>query len=314
MRTLWILALLVGCSSKDGTADDTDADTDVVDTDTSGDGLVLEDVINVATAPVGDFTCLPEPGMWNTQMIDPSCIMDVPIEGRVDDFESGDGVGDLTVEIWLSDTLSGTADVSMTSDAEGNVSGGNAETCTPWTSRVVSPDAETIPTIQEHWSDGPGSPMGAYFNSVSTSTLALMTTLLGVTPDPTLGVIAGTAYDCGGGGGDALAENIQVIVRAADGTYPGSQDIRYFVDEFPNRTQTATSADGLWLIANVPPGDVLIEAYAAMEDGQPPRLIAQTKAQIFAGSLIVADIYTGSGDGVHMPASCTLGCVTLLGR
>lgn len=313
MRTLWILALLAGCNPS-GSTDDTDTDTDVADTDVVADGLVLEDVITVSTPPIGDFTCLPEPGMWNTQMIDPSCQFDVPIEGRAEDFESGDGVGGLKVELWLSDNLSGTADVTMTSDIDGNVTGGNAPTCTPWTSRVSSTDGDTLPTIQEHWSDGPSSPMGAYFNSVSSSTLALMTTLLSVTPDPALGVIAGTAYDCGGGGGDSLAENIQVIVRAADGTYPSSQAIHYFFAEIPSRAATATSEDGLWLIANVPPGDAFIEAYAAVDDGEPPRLIGQTKVQVFAGSLIIADMYTGSGDGVHLPASCTLGCAALLGR
>lgn len=313
MRTLWLLALLAGCSTKDGTGD-TDVDTDAADTDSNGGGLVLADVITVSTPPVGDFTCLPAPGTWNTQTIDPSCVADVPIMGRVEDFESGDGVGDLNVELWLGDNLTGAADVTMTSDGDGNVSGGNAPTCTPWTSRVTSTDDSTLPTIQEHWSDGPGSPMGAYFNSVSGSTLALMTTLLGVTPDPALGVIAGTAYDCGGEGGDSLAENIQVIVRAADGSYPISQDIRYFVDEFPNRQQTATSADGLWMIANIPPGDVVIEAYAATDEGQPARLIAQTKAQVFAGSLIISDIYTGSEDGVHLPASCTVNCTAVRAR
>lgn len=306
MRTLWLLAILAGCSTKDGTGD-TDVDT-TADTDVTTDGLTLTDVITVNTAPVGDFTCLPAAGTWLTQAIDPSCIVDVPIMGRVEDFESGDGVGNLTVELWLSDNLSGAADVTMTSDGDGNVSGGNAPTCTPWTSRVTSSDDSTLPTIQEHWSDGPGTPMGAYFNSVSSSTLALMTTLLGVTPDPAMGVIAGTAYDCGGEGGDSLAENIQVIVRAADGTYPATQDIRYFLDEFPNRQQTSTSGDGLWMIANIPPGDVVIEAYAAPDADQPARLIAQTKAQVFAGGLIVADIYTGSEDGVHLPASCTVDC------
>lgn len=307
MRTLWLLAILAGCSTKDG-GGDTDVDTDAADTDVVVNGLNLSEVITVNTPPIGDFTCLPAPGTWLTQAIDPACIVDVPIEGRVEDFESGDGVGDLTVELWLSDNLSGDADVSMVSDGEGGVSGGHAPTCQPWTSRVTSSDGGTLPTIQEHWSDGPGTPMGAYFNSVSSSTLALMTTLLGVTPDPAMGVIAGTAYDCGGEGGDSLAENIQVIVRAADGTYPDTQDIRYFVDEFPNRQQTATSADGLWMIANIPPGDVVIEAYAATEDGQPARLIAQTKAQVFAGSLIISDIYTGSEDGVHMPDSCMIDC------
>jgi hypothetical protein len=309
MRTLWLFAILAACSTKDGNGD-TDVDTDAGDTDVTVDGLTLTDVITVSTPPVGDFTCLPAPGTWLTQTIDPSCIVDVPIQGRVEDFESGDGVGDLTVELWLSDNLSGTADVSMTSDGDGNVSGGNAPTCTPWTSRVTSADDSTLPTIQEHWSDGPGTPMGAYFNSVSSSTLALMTTLLGVTPDPAMGVIAGTAYDCGGEGGDSLAENIQVIVRAADGSYPNTQDIRYFVDEFPNRQQTATSADGLWMIANIPPGDVVIEAYAAPEAGQPARLIAQTKAQVFAGALIISDVYTGSEDGVHLPASCSVDCAS----
>jgi hypothetical protein len=148
--------------------------------------------------------------------------------------------------------------------------------------------------------------MDAYFNSVDSSTLGVMGALLGTAPDPRFGFAAGTIYGCDEG--HEPVENVQVVLRDANGELPGDQKIHYFLDEYPSRTQPATSEDGLFLVVDVPPGEYTVEAYAVLAEGEAPTLIAKTTTMVFAGALSVADVYSGNGTGVVLPASCTASC------
>ena len=94
-------------------------------------------------------------------------------------------------------------------------------------------------------------------DSVSRVTYQLIPSLLGVSVDEDKGVIAGTAFDCNG----EEIEGAQVIVKDANGDIPDDLVVNYFRDSFPNRDQLWTSADGLWVAANVPEGELTIELY-----------------------------------------------------
>jgi hypothetical protein len=311
MRSWWMVLALGACEGGKGEAvDDTDetpAETDGEETDVPAT-VELTDVITITTQTTADMTCIPTGGApWPTQTVDPTCVELVPLQGEIEDFQSGDAAAEMSVELFFSDVPEGTPDVSATSDLSGVVTGGDVPTCTPWASRATNPnDHEAPPAIQMHWSEPHETPMNAFFNSVGSGTLTLMSALLGVDPDITRGFAAGTIYGC-----DADRTPVagaQVILRAEDGTYPGGQIIHYFLEEFPARETTETSADGLFLLINVPPGAYTIEAYAVLTPGGAPELIAKTPLRLYAGSLTVADVYSGDDDGVVLPDSCTAPC------
>lgn len=307
-RALILLALFACNAGGDDTetTDDTTETTDSVDTTPAGPAL--EDLIHVTTPATGDLTCAPgADGVWGSRTVDPSCITPVPLAGTIEDFQSGDPVGGLTVELFFSDAPVGEPSVTATSDADGLVTGGDVPTCTPWTSRAFDPaDPEMPPALQMHWSESHKTPMNAFFNSVDKNTLALMNALLGVTPDLTQGFAAGTIYACGAD--HPPLAHAQVVLRKADGTLLADQNVRYFIEELPARDATETSEDGLFLAVNVPPGAYTIEAYAVLAEGEAPTLIAITGTQLLAGSFTVSDVYSGDDDGVVLPESCYAPC------
>jgi hypothetical protein len=89
--------------------------------------------------------------------------------------------------------------------------------------------------------------------AVSQSTYMLISTVLGITPDPTLGILAGGFDDCGG-------ENLEGVVARlfrSGSRCAGSNECldRYFIDETPAQDQWWSSADGLFGVLQVPPAD-----------------------------------------------------------
>lgn len=306
---LLILALgaCTGAAADDDDVEDTD-DTEVAetdDTDGSGDGLAREDVITIAEPTPGDTTCLDPTGAWGTWEADPTCVFTVDLTGDLEDFESGDGVQGVTVEFFWDDVPDDSPDATATSGEGGAVVGVQGPTCTTWSSRALALADETKTTVQMHWSEPAAATLDSFFNSVSLSSFGLISAIVSVEPDPTKGALAGTVYDCGGEG--AVMAGVQVIVRQGT-TYPSSQAIRYFVNEFPSVSQPATSEDGLWLVANVPVGPAVVEAWAVLADGEEPTLIAQTEVVVEADAFVIADVYTSSGDGRVLPASCLVPC------
>ena len=97
-------------------------------------------------------------------------------------------------------------------------------------------------------------------------------------------------------------EGVQVVVYDADGNIPDTLQVNYFVESFPAREQTATSADGLWVASNVPPGDLRVEMWGQV--GGELVLLGATELKSEADSINIANIFAGYGDGVKYPASC----------
>lgn len=302
------LMLMAACGEKDGTVDDTGAvdlfDTFVFITDVDG---------NVKSEPAGgDLSCYTPGDPWLTNSADPSCQAEQTFnsedgESIVEDFEEGDAVPDATLELWWSDSTSGASDQETTSNASGEVSG-TLMTCTPFTYRT-STDAdleETVTTIQAHeiYAFKPdGKPHSAQFYSVSTKTYNIIPALLGITPKPGYGIAAGTAYDCNG---DPV-EFVQVVTKDGDGNIVEDQVVQYFREDFPNRDQHWTSADGLWVIMNIPPGTFTVEMYGLNAAGEHD-LLGTTILEVVGDSINIANAFYGFDGGVVYPESCQTAC------
>jgi protocatechuate 3,4-dioxygenase beta subunit len=295
------MALLVsGCSEteKDETQDQ-DTNTDVTENDRFGD------FVYVTEPPVGDLDCF-EGGYDATE----EWVSQTPIEsseaslsGTVLDFESDDPVTEATLEVFYSNEAYGAPDATFESDGSGSLSG-TITTCAPYTYRVSTDPVleETKITIQANQIEEAGESVNVEYNSVSSATYAVIPSLLGVSPDADKGVVAGTAYDCNG---DPV-EGAQVIVRNASGTIPESMVVKYFVQDFPNRNQEWTSADGLWVAINIPEGDWMADMYVS--DGAGGHfLMGSTNVKVIAGSINISSIYTSFGDGVKYPDACLAG-------
>jgi hypothetical protein len=291
-----VAALAVGCGDKD-----TDTETSG-GTDSGATTDMFSQLINVEEAPSGDFVGFEAgyEGDWLVQEVDPKKQVTVAMSGMVLDFETDDMVEDPTVEIFYGNAISGTADQTVEGDSDGNVSG-EWPLCQPIAYRTTTDPAlgDTKVTIQFSEVAGFAKDTNIEFDSVSSATYQVIPSLLGVSPDPAKGVIAGTAYDIAG---EAFS-GAQVLVRGADGTIPSGIVSKYFRDEFPNRDQEWTSDDGLWVIINVPVGDWEVEMYTA--DGSGGHiLMGTTSVAVVADSINISSAYAGYGDGVVYPESC----------
>lgn len=314
MTLLSILALtLIGCGDKDGDDTATDGGTG----DGGGTGVDISAYINVTDAHQGDIDSCCELGgsgatsdcwdgsSWIVQAIDSTKQVDAALVGNVADFESGDPVADATLSLWfLNDPTVGAPDYSVVGDADGIVAS-TFKTCTPIAYKTSTDPAldATVDTYEinqiEAYTEGT---IDTEFNSVSSTTYAIIPSLLGVSPDGDKGTIAGAAYDCGG----APIKGAQVVVRdPSTGEIPESLVVKYFVDSFPNRNQPYTSEDGLWVAINVPEGTWDVELYVADGDGGHTN-IGKTIAYIFPGSIMISNVYTGFGDGKRYPDICLL--------
>lgn len=303
LRSLFAFSLIashvIGCTSDkaDDSADD------------SGEVNVFDEIVYLQTEYVSSnpervFDCYAAGDPWLTQSPDSSCVATVPLTGEVTDFETGDGVADATLELFFDDQyVAGGADTSTTSDSSGALSGLDAMTCTP-TAYASSTDPAlnlTKITIQSHEIFGFGPSIDSEFNSVSTTTYNVIPSLLGISVQAGMGIVAGTAYDCNG---DPIL-GVQVIGRAADGSYP-EQSVRYFREEFPNRDQEGTSEDGLWVAVNLPPGPTTMEMWAW--NGTEHVLLGSSVLTIIPDSINIASTYLGYDDGVVYPDSCLTAC------
>lgn len=317
MRARWVVVMGVaacsgGTEQVDGkVADDVTGVTDTV--------VGFEDFIDLADAPdiSGDGACF-TPGAdwasttWLTQDVAPG--ESGALSGLVEDFESGDAVDvPATVQLWYSDDASGTSDASATTDVSGIVAFDAVPSCQTMTYKVTTDPLldETKTTFKAHQVYSPpagGTIAGATFLSVSSTTYQLIPSILGVSIDDDKAVIAGTAFDCTRDPSlptdddSGKIEGAQVIVYDENGQIPPSLTVNYFVDDFPNRDQLHTSPDGLWVASNVPPGNLRVEMWAKVAGT--PTLLGATQILSEAGSINIANIFTGYGDGVKFPTVC----------
>jgi hypothetical protein len=299
MRNHLALALLLSLTIACGKDTDDTSSTDDTGPDTSDP---MDQYIALTEELVGDIACY-EPGTdWLSQTVDEAKVADRSLEGLIEDFEDEIGVNEVDLEIWLSDSFSGAADISAQSNSAGDVTV-EVPTCAAMAYKTSTPPGEerTVDTYEAHQIYGyvdEGGTLEDNFNSVSAATYVLIPSLLGVSMDDDKSVIAGTAYGCDG----QPLENAQIVVVDDDGNIPESLVTNYFVDSWPVRDQPHTSEDGLWVAMNVPVGGWTIELYGLV--GGETVLLGATRLVTFAGGINISNIYTGYGDGVYYPESC----------
>jgi hypothetical protein len=309
MRKMILMSLFFATSCGTKEADtDTGGGSSSTDADADGGGEgggLFEDFINVTDAPIGDLSCLT--GTLGTETAAAGCVAQRSMSGTVLDFQDDYPVDEAQVELFFEDGIFGAADDTVTSDPNG-VFNVEVNTCAPFTYRVSTDpvlDATKV-TIESHDvlpHKGAINPVSHELNSVSSTTYALIPTLLGVSPDVEKGVVAGVAYDCAGG----KIEGVQVMIEGASGNIPESVVAKYFRDDFPNRNQPYTSDDGLWILMDVPTGDWIVKGYVA--DGLGGHtLVAQTELKVLADSINISSIHAGISDGVKMPPDCLTAC------
>ena len=289
-----------GCSDDADTC--TNADTD---TDDDSDDSRLGDFINVTERHTGDISCFE--GSLVTESTASGCIERRTLAGQVLDFQEDAPVDEATVEFFWSNDIDGAADDVLTADANGNFTVA-ANTCEPFTYRVntdpvLGTTKTTIDTHEVLPHKGAIDPISHTISSVSSVTYALIPTLLGISPDVSSGQVVGAIYDCDG---DRI-EGAQVVITDERGNIPESMMARYFVDEFPNRSQPHTSDDGLWMLLNVPPGNWVVNGYVA--DGLGGHaLIGKAPVTVLPDSIIIASVFTGIANGVRFPPECKTTC------
>ncbi|MEQ1570534.1 MAG: hypothetical protein ABMA64_33185 [Myxococcota bacterium] len=301
-----LVSSVVGCAGDDG---DPDGPTGAVDP--------FDQFVNVTVPATGDFSCFtptadPAAAAWLVSAPDPALQLPYTVNGVVEDFQEGTPVGGATVSLYGGDVVSGAPDATASADVSGVVSL-EATACAPLTYKVAaqSDPIATRTTYKAHQVYGApagGAIDGASFVSVSDVTYQLIPGILGIDVQPGLAVIAGTAYDCSRDPSQVTddplgkVEGVQVVVYDADGNIPDTMSVDYFVQQFPAEDQAYTSADGLWVAANVPPGDLHVEMWGDV--GGALVLLGATDVRSEADSINIANVFAGYGDGVKVPASC----------
>ncbi len=313
--TRWIaLALLAACGGPTN-PDDTTDDTDISETDDTTDTTDPTQV-PLTTAPTGNFDCFTPAAdfddvVWaptQTPITEPG---NVDVNGVVQDFEQEEPRSGRTASIWYADAVTGTADVSGNVDSSGAVTL-EAPACQPvaWGTKEITGLNEAKPTFKAHqvYGQGSGGSLDAEFQSVSNDTYLLIPTILNIPIDPTKGIIAGTMYDCARDP-DTLpsvdtgkVQGIRVRVTDLQGNAVPGVKISYFTENFPDRDQGFSSADGLWGAFNVPEGEFRVEAYGLIDGVE--KVVGATTLRGYPDSINIANIWAGYADGVKYPAAC----------
>ncbi len=283
MRRLVPFLVLIAACSKD---EETDGG------DTNEQEIVWEEA-------TGDLACYTPGAAWLTQTVDDSKQLVVAGDVFVADFQLDDAVPEAKVDVWFADDVTGTADSTGTTGEDGHVTL-DVKTCTPISYKTAKDPLldETVDTYEAHQVVLPDEPVTTTFNSVSTTTYSIIPSLLGISPIPGLGIIAGTAFDCA----EMPIENARVTVVDANGAEPPDLIVKYFVDDFPNRDQPDTSPDGLWVAINVPAGEWTVQLQTQRAGAVV--LSGSTVVQSYPDSINISNIYTGYPDGVKYPATC----------
>jgi hypothetical protein len=303
MRIAMWMALAMGCGNTPLKESDTGTGP-VGDTGPIGDVSGFDDFIYTDAAYDGDLDCLT--GALGTEAASPGCAdRTVTMSATVLDFQSDQAVDEANVEIFLVDGIAGVPDHDVETDINGMISAA-MPTCTPFTYRVSTDAAADLTkiTIESHdvLPFSTSSLVSHEMNSVSSTTYSLIPAIFGVSPDPTKGIVAGTAYDCDG---DPIA-GLQVVVKDSNGNVPSGMLAGYFVDDFPAKEAEATSSDGIWVLVDVPTGIVTVEGY--VYNGSGHDLVASTTLEVLTDSINISSIHAGVSNGVKMPESCTETC------
>ena len=181
----------------------------------------------------------------------------------VADFEDDFAVEGVQLEVFYSNSATGTPDLDATNldetDENGEVTalvpGGRSIAY-----RVVGGETPLYPPGVVQTSieydvptpDADGLTVDAI--SVSQHTYMLISTVLGITPDPAKGILAGGFKDCSG---DEIEGVVARMYDSTGGLCQGENECldRYFIDDVPAQDQWWSSADGLFGVLQIPAGE-----------------------------------------------------------
>ncbi len=204
----------------------------------------------------------------------------------VQDFEKKTPVAGATVDVYLS-----LAHVNaMAPDATSAPSDANGQTTLmvpPGSYRVIfrttADPNTTIETIE--FDRAYNDPTRI---SVSQATKAEIPALVSIIPDDTLGVVAGSQRDCN----EKEMGGITFTATSSGGSFDASMSTFYFIDvsqgsTVPARAQKFTSADGVFAILNVPPGDVTVTSTGIPMTGGMLTTIGRAVVPVHANSITI---------------------------
>ncbi|NMC69719.1 MAG: hypothetical protein GYA57_06575 [Myxococcales bacterium] len=223
----------------------------------------------------------------------------------VEDFEDEYRVPGVTLELFFDNVVDETPDLTVgPTDASGEVSGVAglpargliAYRATGGTSPTTGAAQRTTVEYDVECPDADGGRVRAL--SISDSTYRLIPTILGITPDADHAIIAGAFQDCA----DPPDEVEGIVARLLDASRqdchvlnPRECYARYFVDEFPSRidNQPYSSPDGLYAIAQVPPGDWVLEIRGRLTAATtefPYDLLGRKEVHAIADAIVIVDV------------------------
>jgi len=244
----------------DGVDSDCDGADDPIaggdDDDTAGDDD--PGVFDTTDTVTGDWTCK---GAHDEAPV--AVANDQVFNGLVEDFQDDVPVAAARVQLWTGNDPSGTPSWVLESPFTGadgtfEVEAGIISGCSAFAARVWTEfePQETYQTYQSGIVVAGEPPYSQTFNSVAYSTYQLLPLTVGVEPEPGKAIAAGRMTDCNGdniANAEASVGTIDwstgAVTRPADG-----YQMRYFLDEDPDGSQTHISEDGLFGAMNVPPG------------------------------------------------------------
>ncbi|MBW2262059.1 MAG: hypothetical protein JRG91_08815 [Deltaproteobacteria bacterium] len=294
-----VLLALAPAACGDGNGTDTDAATDTGGADGYPAGMPNIAVDDYVWTGCDD---LPPNGSATDEMVSAVFV--------VEDFEKSFAVEGVQLEIFYNNDASGTPDLDSTNldltDADGRVTalvprdrliaykvvGGETPLYPPGVVKTSIEYSQPTPDVE-------GGEIDAI--AVSQATYQLITTVLGITPDPTMGILAGGFDDC-------AVQDIEGIVARlynGDGTRCMGENRcldRYFIDETPAQDQWWSSADGLFGVMQIPPADDYdLELHGIIPDSGCPgdmvRVGERSDIRIIANAITILDFTSTDLDG-----------------
>jgi hypothetical protein len=221
----------------------------------------------------------------------------------VEDFQENVAVEGATIDLFLDNLADDTIDRTIgPTDASGLITGvAGLPQRGVIAYRVhggVLPDGAVRTTIEYDVAIPETDGQQVRFLSVSDRTYRLIPTILGIAPDASHGIIAGAFEDCA-----ADPQAVEgIVARLLNSSGQDCHDLnplecysRYFVDEFPSRidNQSYSSPDGLYAIAQVPPGDWTLEIRGRLTGTTtefPFDLLGSKTIRPTADSIVIVDV------------------------
>jgi hypothetical protein len=165
-----------------------------------------------------------------------------------------------------------------------------------WFSYRVEADG-FVPTI-ENRVELEAPPATNWLNLMRRNTLVAFGAILDLEVDPANALVAGMFMDCSG----SWVENATLRVFDSAGAEADADVIYFTATNLPSKTQTATSVQGRWAIANAPAGaPIRVELWGALEDGAALTLLGCETYEAYADTLTTGRVGPLRADG---PAAC----------